>query len=55
LNPGSTSLPKNNTPRSVLVIEVDEETLLAKFYNLDNGQVYMEAKWRLKDSELLKE
>lgn len=55
LNPGSTSLPKGDTPRSVMVIEVQDNTFRAQFYNLDNGQVYMEGKWTLKDSKLLKE
>ncbi|WP_448374296.1 phosphodiesterase [Fervidobacterium sp.] len=55
INPGSASLPKNETPRSVLVFEIESDTLEAKFYNLDNGQVYMEGRWRLKNSELLKE
>ncbi|AMW33771.2 hypothetical protein SAMN04488510_13314 [Fervidobacterium changbaicum] len=55
LNPGSTSLPKNNSPRSVLVLEIDNNNLAAKFYNLDTGQVYMESKWSLIDSKLLKE
>ncbi len=55
INPGSTSLPKNGTPRSVLVLEIENDMLSARFYNLDNRQVYMERRWRLKNSELLKE
>lgn len=52
LNPGSTSLPKGGTPRSVMVIEVKNDEFSAKFINLDDGQVYMEGKWTLKDSRL---
>ncbi len=54
INPGSPSLPKGDTPRSVLVIEVENEEFTAKFYDLDSGQVYMKAKWILKDSKLSK-
>ncbi|MEJ5257996.1 MAG: phosphodiesterase [Fervidobacterium sp.] len=55
LNPGSTSLPKNGTSRSVMTIEIDENTLLTKFYNLDTGEVYMERTWTLSDSKLITE
>ncbi|MGB9614412.1 MAG: phosphodiesterase [Fervidobacterium sp.] len=52
INPGSTTLPKENTPRSVMVMEVNEEHLHVKFYNLDSGQVYIEKIWTLKGSKL---
>lgn len=55
LNPGSISLPKNGTPRSFLILEIEGNLLTAKFVNLDNGQVYMKEKWRWKNSSLLKE
>ncbi len=55
INPGSTSLPKNGTPRSVMTIEISENKLLAKFYNLDTGEVYMDRKWTLSDSKLIVE
>lgn len=55
LNPGSVSLPKNGTPRSFLILEMESNLLTAKFVNLDNGQVYVEGKWRLNNSSLLKE
>lgn len=55
INPGSTSLPKNNTPKSLLILEIDEPVVFAKFYDLANSKVYMEAKWILKDTKLLME
>ncbi|MEN3042220.1 MAG: phosphodiesterase [Fervidobacterium sp.] len=54
LNPGSPSLPKGNTPKSVMIIETNDDELHARFIKLDDGEVYMEEKWKLKDSRLLK-
>ncbi|MGQ9856934.1 MAG: phosphodiesterase [Fervidobacterium sp.] len=55
LNPGSTSLPKNGAPRSVMIVEINENKLLVKFYNLDTGEVYTERTWTLSDSKLITE
>ncbi|MFN3329060.1 MAG: phosphodiesterase, partial [Fervidobacterium pennivorans] len=35
LNPGSISLPKNGTPRSFLILEIEGNLLTAKFMNVD--------------------
>ncbi|HOP83040.1 MAG TPA: phosphodiesterase [Fervidobacterium sp.] len=55
INPGSTSLPKGGTPRSVLTFQIDGQHISASFYDLTLRQIYMEAKWILKDTKLLRE
>lgn len=52
LNPGSPSLPKGGTPRSVLLLEIDGREISANFVDLESGNVYMRGRWTLKGSSL---
>jgi hypothetical protein len=40
VNPGSTSLPKENTPKSCCLIELVKNKVIIKLINLDNGEFY---------------
>jgi len=41
LNPGSVSLPKENSPHSILIIDINND-IKFKFINIENNTVYME-------------
>ncbi len=54
LNPGSPSLPKNNTFKSVLSVEIINNELTLEFINIENMEVYERSKWILQNSKLSK-
>ncbi|GAB6188755.1 phosphodiesterase [Marinitoga arctica] len=41
INPGSVSIPKNNTPHSILIIEINDH-INFKFIDIINNKIYME-------------
>ncbi|WP_276318689.1 metallophosphoesterase family protein [Marinitoga lauensis] len=40
INPGSVSIPKENTPHSILIIDMLKNNIDFKFINIINGKIY---------------